>query len=196
MGSIEPGVAATTAETGDTKAGGGTAMGSGEGDSAVKVLKQAGVGCFADHLADDLADIGHFRKITEACIEFRRDGGVACLGEAAAGVLDVVMDAEDLLDHHHDGEWPRTGGLCEIPGQVGIANRDPDFASLDPGGVGGDHLGLDPGRRERQPGYQPGHHQAAAGERVVLEAGEAVQVVHAGGSLLEHGHDVGERRRL
>ena len=58
----------------------------------------------ADDVADDLLDVGHLRKVGDARVDLGRDRHVAQLGEAAADVLDVFVDAEDLLVHQDDRE--------------------------------------------------------------------------------------------
>jgi len=39
------------------------------------------------------------RHVALARVQFRRDGEVPRLGEAAADVLDVFVDAKDFLNH-------------------------------------------------------------------------------------------------
>ena len=101
---IEPGVAAAAAEPGLGDRGGAALVLRRPGERGVEVAVHLVVRLLADHLADDLLDVGHLREVGDAGIDFGRDRHVAELGEAAAGVLDVFVDAEDLLVHQDDRE--------------------------------------------------------------------------------------------
>ena len=69
-------------------------------------------GTFDDDLRDDLLDVGHLRDVALARIQLGRDRQVAELGEPPADVLDVLVDAEDLLHDEHDRERPPAAGMA------------------------------------------------------------------------------------
>jgi hypothetical protein len=57
-----------------------------------------------------------------------------------------------------------------------------------------DHLRVDALGGEGEAADQAGHHQAAAGERILLQAGQFGQVVHGGPPLLVLWRSIGGER--
>ena len=72
------------------------------------------------------------RDVALAGVELGRDGQVAELGEPAAEVLDVLVDAEDLLHHQDDRERPPARGHRPVGGDLAVGDRDLDLAGLEP----------------------------------------------------------------
>ena len=60
------------------------------------------------------------------------------MGEAAADILDVLMDAEDLLDDEDDGKRPAGGRHGAIGRDRAVLDRDLDLAGLQARGIGRD----------------------------------------------------------
>jgi hypothetical protein len=58
--------------------------------------------------------------------------------EAAGDVLDVLVEAEDLLHHEDDGKAIAPGGLGEVRGNLTVARDEPRLPGLEPFGAGGD----------------------------------------------------------
>ena len=191
---IEPGVAAAAAESGLGDRGGAALVLRRPGERCVQVAVHLVVRLLADHLADDLLDVGHLREVGDAGVDLGRDRHVALLGEATAGVLDVFVDAEDLLVHQDDREMAALGGAGEIGGQIAVLDRDLHLSGNQPVGVGLDRLRLDTLRGEREAADQAGHHEAAACERIAAQAGDLGHVVHAWPSLGAMGGELGRKR--
>ena len=72
------------------------------------------------------------RHVSLSSVELGRDGQVAELGEAPADVLDVFVDAEDLLHHQDDRERPRAGRQCPVSGDLAVRHRDLHLTGLKP----------------------------------------------------------------
>ena len=93
------------------------------------------------------------RDVALPGVHLGRDGEVAELGEPAADVLDVLVDAEDLLDDQDDRERPALGRHRPVGGDLAVRDRDLDLAGLEPLGVGRDRLrprpAAPPGRSRR-----------------------------------------------
>ncbi|MNC85119.1 hypothetical protein D3C83_06980 [compost metagenome] len=62
------------------------------------------VGNEIDHLGENLLVVGELRDVALAAVEVDCDCEVTELGEAAADVLDVLVHAEDFLNHQHQRE--------------------------------------------------------------------------------------------
>ena len=78
-----------------------------------------------DQLLEQLADIGVVVGVTLAEIELGRDRQIALLGQAAAQILNMFMDAEDFLHHQHDGERAAlVGGFGDVGRQCIALGRD------------------------------------------------------------------------
>ena len=122
-------------------------------------------GTLDDDLADQLGNLGVGLGIALAEVEFRRDGVVAGLGEAAAHVGDVGVHAEDLL-HHQDGAEAlaaRRHGAIGVH-VLAVLGLDLDRAGGEPVGRRDDH-GL---RLHRLDGQREGaaeHHAVPPGPR-------------------------------
>lgn len=147
----------------------------------VEVGHQLGVGLLGDD-GGDLGAVGGLREVADTGVDLGCDREVAELGEAAANVLNVVIDAEDLLVDQDDREVGALGGAGIVGGKLAVLHRDLRRAGVEAGGVGVDHLGVDHGGGEREAGHQGGHHKASAGERCAAKVDEFRQVVHGGGS--------------
>ncbi len=107
------------------------------------------------------------------------DRQVAELGQPAAGVLDVFVDAEDLLHHQHRGERPGALRPGEVAGQVPVRDRHLHLAGHQPGAIGVDGLRLDPLGRQREAGDQPRHHEATPGERRRQQPLQAIHTIYS-----------------
>lgn len=70
------------------------------------VSHDLGVGGLHDDL-DHLSDVGDRRRVGHSHEKGRRDGHITQLGEAAANVLDVVVDTENLGGDDYRRESPR-----------------------------------------------------------------------------------------
>jgi hypothetical protein len=119
------------------------------------------------HLRDDLDDLVHLqlRHVAVAGVQLGGDREVAELGEPAADVLDVLVDAEDLLHDEHGRERPAfvRGGPVGRDGAV----LDGDL-HLDGGealGVGGDRVGCDGLGRNGEARGERRHGELAAADR-------------------------------
>ena len=107
MGRVEPDDPAAPAEAGDAELRGvALARPLGPGDGRVEVRHHLGVGHLGDDLGDDLLDVLDLRDVPLPGVQLGGDGQVAELGEPAADVLDVLVDAEDLLHDEDDRERP------------------------------------------------------------------------------------------
>src|SRR5207302_8680290 len=71
------------------------------GDSRIEVGHHLGVGHLRDHFGNDVVDIRQLRHSPLPCIELWSNSQVAQLGQPAADILDVFMDAKDLLDNYN-----------------------------------------------------------------------------------------------
>ena len=91
-------------------------------------------------------------------VQLGRDGQVAELGEPAADVLDVLVDAEDLLDDQDDRERSAVGRHGPVGGDLAVGDRDLHLAGLQALGIGRDRLGGDrlrPPAQTRRPATSP-----------------------------------------
>ena len=183
---IEPDDAAAPAEAGDPEPGGvAPPFRLGPGGGGVEVLHDLLVRHLGDHLADDLVDVGHGGDVALAGVEGRGHGEIARLGEAAADVLDVLVDAEDLLHDQHGRV--RAGALR--PGIVGrhvaVAHGDLGLAHLQALCVGADRGGTHRHDGAGEARGQRGDGEQAAREVEPRDEADLVggQSVHAGPPL-------------
>ena len=72
------------------------------------------------------------RHVALAGVQLGGDGQVAELGEPAADVLDVLVDAEDFLHDQHDRERPALRRHRPVGGHLAVLDGDLDFAGLRP----------------------------------------------------------------
>ena len=98
-----------------------------------------------------------------AGVDLGGDGEVAGLGEAAAQILDVLVDAEDFFVDEDDGERPSAVRLGGVARHLAIGDRDLHFAAVDADRVGVDDLRLDGGDGEGEAADEARHEHAAAG---------------------------------
>jgi len=82
-----------------------------------------------------------------------------------------------------DGEVRAFGRAGVVGGQIAVGGGDLGVAGVQAVGVGGDGLRLDAIDGEGEATDQAGHHQAAAGERVVAQTGGFGDIVHFGPHL-------------
>jgi len=118
------------------------------------------------HLGDDfphyLLAIAHLRGIALPRIQLGRDREVPGFGEAAAEILDVLVDAENLLYDEHGWERSSLVRHRTIGGDLAVLGRHLDLARRQPVCIGGDdRLRRDRLHRQRKAGRQRGHHKAA-----------------------------------
>src|SRR5690606_10991343 len=129
VGGIEPDHAAAPAEAGDAEPARVALAGRlGPGDGRVDVLHHLPVRHLGDDLADDRGAVGQLGHVALAGIELGRDGQVAELGEAAADILDVLVNAEDLLHHHDSGEGAALGRHGPVGRDVVVGYGNLDLA--------------------------------------------------------------------
>ncbi len=122
-------------------------------------------------------DRGELRDVALARVHLHRDREVAGLGEAAADVLDVLVDAEDLLDDEDDREGPSGRGHGAVGRNLGVRRLDLDLARLEPGGVGRDHrLGGDGLHGQCKAGCQRGRKHMATRKVGIGGEAQAVQL--------------------
>ncbi len=118
-----------------------------------------------DDLGQDLLNVGDIRNIALPRVKRRRHGEVAEFGEPAADILDVLMDAEDLLHDQHGRERPAARRHGAIGGDAAVGDRDLDLAGLEPGGIGGYHrLRHDRVGGKREAARETCHDEAATRE--------------------------------
>ena len=81
--------------------------------------------CIGNRLDDfeDLLEVAQFRHVSLAGIQFRGDSEVSQLGQPAADVFDVLVNAEDLLHHQHDRKGPARRGHRPISRHLAIFDR-------------------------------------------------------------------------
>ena len=166
MGGIDPHGAAAAAPAHDAEASRiAVRCRDHPGRGRVEIGDPLGVWRLRDHLADDCLRVRHLRKIALAGVKLRRHHTIAGLCEATADILDVSVDAEDLLDHEDDRK--RTAPLRHRPiaRHRPVDGRDADLAGFDARVVGGDDLSLHRSRRQSQAGHQARHDETAPGER-------------------------------
>src|SRR5262249_54922022 len=84
--------------------------------------------------------------------------------EAAADVLDVLVDAEDLLDDEDDGEGAALVGHGPVAGHHAVLGGDLDLAGFEALGVGGDGLGGDRLHGHGEAGGERGDDELAAAD--------------------------------
>ncbi len=102
------------------------------------------------------------RDVALAGVHLGGDGEVAELGEPAADVLDVLVDAEDLLDDEDHGQVRAAGRHGAVGGDLAVGDGDLHLAGLEAVGVGRDRLGGDGLGGHREAGGQRGHHELAS----------------------------------
>jgi hypothetical protein len=129
----------------------------------------------------DLLDVGQGGQIDSGAIEeVRRDRDVAEPGEAAADVLDIVVDPENLVDDDDRGVATRRGGAGDI-GRQRLRRAVGDQLLLDAQPFGGsdDRSRLGRHGRERVAGEEQAG-GGAAGEVEILGLGPfgAGEMVH------------------
>ena len=81
-------------------------------DGRVEVGHHLGVGHFGDDFGENLPEFGELRDVPLARIKLRGDGKVPQLGQPAADVLDVLVNAEDLLHDEDHREGPPEAGIA------------------------------------------------------------------------------------
>ena len=163
MRGIEPDGAPAPTEPGDRELGSvRLARGFRESDSRIEVRIDLRVRHLGDDFPHYLLAIAHLRGIALPRIQLGRDREVPGFGEAAAEILDVLVDAENLLYDEHGWERSSLVRHRTIGGDLAVLGRHLDLAGIEPGGVGGNH-GLRRNRldREREAGGERGHHKAA-----------------------------------
>ena len=181
VGAIEPDLPPAPAEAGDAELRGiGLARGPRPGDGGVEI----GSHLRLRHLGHDLHDIvhiGHLGDIALAGIEGRGDGEIAGLGQAPADVLDMLMDAEDLLHHEDRGEGAALGGHGAVARDLAVGDRDLHLAHGQALAVGHDGGGRDRLGGQREAGRQACDDEAAARERCRRQEARqmAVSFVHS-----------------
>ena len=165
MRGVKPDDPPAPAEAGDAELGGvAVAAGRRPFDGGVEVGHDLRIRHLGDDLADDVHEVLVLRRIALAVVERRRHRHVAELGEAAADVLDVGVNAEDLLHHQGDRVGVAALGPRHVSGDVAVGGRNADLARGQSLAVGGDRLRRDRLDRQRETGGQrAADHEAAAG---------------------------------
>lgn len=115
----------------------------GPAHGGVQVGHHLRVGDFRNDAGHDLADVGHLRDVAFAGVQGGGDGEVAALGEPAADVLDVLVDAEYLLHDQHDRVLPARRGPGVAAGDVAVSCGYLYLARLQAVRVRVDRLGRD-----------------------------------------------------
>ena len=122
------------------------------------VASRSDITCLSGTLETTLEKISwkfcDLRHVSLARIKFRSDGQVAQLGQAAADILDMLVDAEDLLYDQDHGKRSPVVGQGPIGGNLAVADRDLHLAGHEPFGVRRDRLGGNGLRRQRKSGRQ------------------------------------------
>ena len=113
-------------------------------------------GTFMTILRISWIEVLQLRDVPLSGIHLGGDGEVAELGEPPADVLDVLVDAEDLLDDQDGRERPPFGGHRPVGGDGSVGHRDLDLAGGQPLGVGRDRVGRDRLHRQGEPAGQRG----------------------------------------
>src|SRR4030095_1137386 len=121
VGGVEPYDAASPAESGDTEFGGVCLVLLSPRGRGIEIRYHLLVRNFGDHVLDDLAEILVLADIALPRVHLRRDREVTGLGKTAAEILDVFVDAEDLLNHQDSRERPAFGGHGPVAGDLAVA---------------------------------------------------------------------------
>ncbi len=121
---VEPDLAPAPAEAGDAQLAGVAAVGGRPLHRGVQVAQHLRVGHLADHFRDELGHLAVALGVALAHEQLGRDGEVARLGEAARGVGDVLVHAEDLGQHQHHRKARPAGGR-------GAVGRHPEAVHVD-----------------------------------------------------------------
>ncbi len=168
VGGIEPDLAAAPAKTGDAEFRGiSLTRAFRPCHGCVEIGGNLFVGNLGDDLRNDLLRIGHARDVAFARKQQRRDCEVALLGESAADVLDMFVDAEDFV-HDEDG-WERTAarGHCAIRGNFAAWDWNPDLAGDESVAVGCDRVGRHRHHSQREAGCETSDHERATRNLIV-----------------------------
>ena len=186
VGGVEPHDPSSPAEARHAESLRVAAMLAGPVDGGVEVGHHLLVGHLGDDLRDDLRKVLHLRDIPLPGIELRRHRQKPELREAAADVLDVLVNAEDLLDNEHRREGAAGGGGGPVGGNRTVGGGDLHFAGLEPLGTRRDRRGRDRLDGEGEAGGERGD-RLTAGE---VGGGDCGRLRN--GAIGGHGNLLGE----
>ena len=123
----------------------------------------------------------HLRHVALSRVEFRRNGEVAEFRELPAQVLDMLVYAEDLLDHEHGGERPTGRWHGAVGWNLASRDRNPDFAGIESDRVRDDYrLCTDRLHGKGEASCEHGHHELAAAPLGLRLQAEHVRMGHRG----------------
>lgn len=156
---VEPNDPAAPAEAGDTELRGiGFTTRLRKSNGRVEVGHDLSVGNLGDDL-EDLLEVAQLRNVALASVHFGSDGVVTELSEPTADVLDVFVDAEDLLDYEDSRKVRPGGGQSPISWDLSVLDGDLGFTRFDTFGIGGDGLCRDGLNGECEAGRQRSHNK-------------------------------------
>jgi hypothetical protein len=135
--------------------------------AAVEIGEHGGVGRLQDDVLENFLRVGVGRGVADAGIEFGCCREVTELGEAAADVLDIFVDAKYFLDDKDGGEWAGALGFGEVGRQRAAGYRDFCFAGDEARGVGVGRGGFGAGDRGCETGDEGAHYECAPAYRHV-----------------------------
>src|SRR4029079_946679 len=141
-------------------------------DRAVQVVHDLFVGDLRGDLGDDLLAVGDLRDVTLAREQVGRDRQIAELREAPADVTDVLVHAEDLVHHQHDGRGAfRLRGTRTIAGDLARLRGDADVGDRETLAARDDRRCRYRPHRQREPGTDRAGDHLAPGELGPRHAG-------------------------
>lgn len=133
----------------------------GEGDRGVEIAFDL----FVRNLRDDREDILEIRDLRDVAlpgVEFRRDGVIAGLGQTAAEILDMLMDAEDFMHDQDDRGVTSLGRHGAVGRDRPVGHGNLDLAGGEAVGIGGYGGGRDRADGGGEAGGQGRYGEAAA----------------------------------
>src|ERR1700722_12472059 len=124
MRGVEPGLPPAPANTADRGAVDiGRSARLGENERRVEVARDLRVRRFAREIRHDLGNIRLLRGVAEAGIKIRRNREIAKMSPSAADILDMLVDAENLLYDEHRRKRTAMIGHRAIGRNVETARR-------------------------------------------------------------------------
>src|SRR5277367_1466651 len=120
----------------------------GEGDRRVEIAQNLRVGFLGHDVGHQLLHVLFRRRVALSCEQFGRDRVIAELGPAPTDILDVLVHAENLVDHQHGRKLSAAVRHRAIGGDVDVAGRKFDLAGDQTFGGRRDRLAED--RRDRR----------------------------------------------
>src|SRR5262249_5930775 len=120
-------------------------------DRRIEIVHHLAILHLGHDLREDLLDVGELRYVPLPRVELGRNGEVSVLRPTTADVLDVLVNAEDLL--HDEDDWRPSSRrrFCPVRGNRPIRNWDLHVAGHEPSRIGGDRFRSYRTHREGKP---------------------------------------------